>query len=90
MIDKILKKILNFYRFYNFKKNYVKETFEIEQNQKFNDLGSNREEAINKLIKIKKENNFLNRRMSSEHEVLFSAISNSSKYSISKILEIGT
>ena len=90
MIHKILKKISNFYRFYNFKKNYVKETFENEQNQRFNRLGLNRQEAINKLIKIKEKNNFLDRRMSSEHEVLFAAISNSSKYSISKILEIGT
>lgn len=52
-------------------------------------MNLNRDSGLKILQKIKKEYNFLNRPMSSEHEVIFSSISNSNNQ-IKNILEIGT
>lgn len=90
MLFNIFKKIKNIYKFNLLKRNYKKEEFEKKQNKFFLDLGLNRIDALLKLNKIKKENNFFNRNMSSEHEVLFCAISNKHKVEIKNILEIGT
>ena len=90
MILNILKKIKNVIRFNLLKKNYKKEEFEEKQDKKFQELGFNRKDGLIELNQIRNQNNFLNRNMSSEHEVLFSAISKKNQKEIKNILEIGT
>lgn len=83
---KIFKKI----KFIINKLNYDHAKYENLQNIKFSNLNLNRSKGIEKLRKIKSQLSFLNREMSSEHEVLFSSISLLSNLKIFKILEIGT
>ncbi len=83
---KILQKIIFFYK----KKNYKFENFKIEQNNRFKLINLDRIEGKKKLDEIKKKYEFLNREMSSEHELLFSAISLNNEIQIKTILEIGT
>ena len=90
MILNILKKIKNVIRFNLLKKNYKKEEFEEKKDKKFQELGFNRKDGLIELNQIRNQNNFLNRNMSSEHEVLFSAISKKNQKEIKNILEIGT
>jgi predicted O-methyltransferase YrrM len=82
---KIINRILILYqrKFYDFNK------FQKEQNSIFEYFNLDRDKALHKLAKAKDEYPFLNRNMSSEHEVFFSAIS-LSNLNINKILEIGT
>jgi hypothetical protein len=82
---KIINKILILYqrKIYDFNK------FQKEQNSIFEYFNLDRNKALHKLAKVKDEYPFLNRSMSSEHEVFFSAIS-LSNLNINKILEIGT
>ena len=84
MIKKIIQKIQTIY----FKRRYKIQEYEKNQNQTFNDLGISREEGILKLNKIEKKYELRKQEMSSEHQVLFSAIS--LKNHFSSILEIGT
>lgn len=88
--NKIPFKLISKIKFYLKKKNYKKSFYENEQNQLFNDLGLNRDLGKKKLSEIKKKYNFLDRKMSSEHELLFSTLSLSLDNKINKILEIGT
>jgi predicted O-methyltransferase YrrM len=83
--NKIYKKIINFY----YQKRYDFLFFEKEQTYLFNKLNLDRIEGLKKIEKIKKEYNFINNPMSSEHEVIFSSISIANN-KIYKILEIGT
>ncbi len=83
---KILRKVIWLYKI----KNYSAKTFEMEQNKKFVDLKLNRAEGKKKLDLIKNKYLFLNRGMSSEHELLFSSISLKKDIKIENILEIGT
>ena len=89
---KIPKKILNKLNYYFSYKNYNQNFFEEEQNKIFEHFGLNRQEGIKNLISIKKDLNFQSRNsgMSSEHEVIFSSLSNCKNKSFSDILEIGT
>ena len=82
---KIIKKILIFYQ----RKNYDFNKFQKEQNAIFKYFNLDRDNAFRLLEKIKVQFPFLNRNMSSEHEVFFSGLSLSNA-SIEKILEIGT
>jgi predicted O-methyltransferase YrrM len=82
---KIINKILILYQ----KKVYDFNKFQKEQNSIFEYFNLNRDKALHELTKVKDEYPFLNRSMSSEHEVFFSAIS-LSNLNINKILEIGT
>ena len=86
MISKVIDKIIYFYK----KKNYQIEKFEKEQNNTFIKIKLDRLEGKKKLEEIKREYQFLEREMSSEHEVLFSSISLKSDLTIENILEIGT
>ena len=83
---KIVRKIIFLYK----KANYNFKAFELEQNKRFVKSKLDRVEGIKKLKKIKENYKFLEREMSSEHEVLFSSISISPKIKINNILEIGT
>jgi predicted O-methyltransferase YrrM len=82
---KVINKILQLYqrKIYDFNK------FKKEQNSFFKYFNLDRDEGLHKLEKIKIQFPFLNRSMSSEHEVFFSALS-LSDIPINKILEIGT
>ena len=82
---KIIKKILILYqrKIYDFNK------FQKEQNLIFKYFNLDRDNAFRLLEKIKDQFPFLNRNMSSEHEVFFSGLSLSDT-KIEKILEIGT
>lgn len=82
---KVIDKILFFYK----KNNYKDEIYEREQNLIFKHFNLKREDGLKKLSELKKQYSLLNRNMSSEHEVLYSALSTSNK-KINKILEIGT
>lgn len=90
MLLSFFKKLRNTYNFRSLKSKYNKEKCELEQTDFFHKLGLDREAALIKLNQIKKQNSFLNRNMSSEHEVLFSAISIKYKTNFKNILEIGT
>jgi len=83
---KILRTIIFLYN----KKKYKKKNFEEEQNKRFKNLNLNRIESQKKLDEIKKKHPFLNREMSSEHELLFASICLNPKINIRNILEIGT
>ena len=83
---KILSKIIFLYK----KSRYKKDIFESEQNKKFENVNLSRFEGKKKLNQIKEKYAFLNREMSSEHEVLFSSISLKPETKINNILEIGT
>ena len=83
--SKVLNKILLIYQ----KKNYDLNWYQKEQNTIFKYFNLNRDEALHKLEKVKAQFPVLNREMSSEHEVFFSALSLSNT-KIEKILEIGT
>ena len=89
---KIPKKILNKLNYYFSYKKYNQNYFEEEQNKIFEHFGLNRQEGIKKLISTKKNLDFKlrNNGMSSEHEVIFSSLSNSKNKSFTDILEIGT
>lgn len=85
----MFKKIQNF-----IKKKYLLKKYNLneiirQQNKNYLDLHLNRDAGLRKLEVIKKEYNFIHRPMSSEHEVIFTSISNSDK-KIKNILEIGT
>ena len=82
---KIINKILILYQ----KKVYDFNKFQKEQNSIFEYFNLNRDKALSILEKIKFEFPFLERDMSSEHEVFFSALSFTNT-KIKKILEIGT
>ena len=81
---KILSKVLNFY----YEKNYNNSKYVGEQNILFKKLNFDREKALIKLNKIKQNYDFLMTPMSSEHQTIFSSISEIKK--IDNILEIGT
>ena len=83
--SKIISKILILYlrKIYDFNK------FQKEQNLIFKYFNLDRDNAFHLLEKIKAQFPFLDRNMSSEHEVFFSALS-LSNLNINKILEIGT
>ena len=87
---KIPQKIFSKFEFAIKKRNYNKNFFENKQNKIFQKLNLDRELGLNKLKIIKDKYNFLQREMSSEHEVLFSSLSIKFQESIQKILEIGT
>tara|TARA_B100000989_G_scaffold298764_1_gene289690 strand:- start:8508 stop:9326 length:819 start_codon:yes stop_codon:yes gene_type:complete len=85
--QKIFKKIIYLI---NLKK-YNRSIFEEKQNKIFEKIGLDRRFGIQNLNSIKKKNNLDKKRsMSSEHEVLFSSISNNKNLKIENILEIGT
>jgi len=83
MYNKLKKLFYLILRFKN-KKNYL--DYQLNIYKKYN---LNRVNGEKKLKKIKLENNFLDTGMISEHQVIFSSISNQNK-NIKKILEIGT
>lgn len=82
---KIINKIVIQYQI----KTYDLNKFQEEQNAIFEYFNLNRDKALSKLEEIKVQFPFLNRNMSSEHEVFFSGLSLSNT-KIEKILEIGT
>ena len=61
-----------------------------DQNSKFKLLGLNRKQALEKLSLIKKKHDLMDRKMSTEHETLFSALSDKIDIPKIEILEIGT
>ena len=83
---KILRKIIFLYK----KRKYEADVFETKQNKKFEDLNLNRTKGKKKIDEIKNKYKFLNRKMSSEHELLFSSISLKPEIKVENILEIGT
>lgn len=85
MINRIINKIKKLYN-----KNKLKNfDFKLLQEKNFIKLNLNRSEGLKKLDELKTKYTFLNRKMSSEHETIFSAISIKNE-SFSNILEIGT
>ena len=82
--QKIFSKVLNFY----YENSYKSSKYIDEQNQFFKKLNFDREKALIKLDDIKKKYNFLATPMSSEHQTIFSSISETKK--VDQILEIGT
>ena len=72
------------------KLNYDEKIFIEKQNQKYAKFNLDREMGLKKLIKIKNKYKIPNRKMSSEHEVLFSSLSLNLQKNFKKILEIGT
>ena len=59
------------------------------QSDMFDKYKLNRQSGVEKFERIKKQNTFLNSNMNSEHQIIFSSISNLGK-EIKNILEIGT
>ncbi len=86
----ILRKISNVLSFRKLKRNYDYKFFEEDQNDRFKRLGFDRKQALEKLSIVKKKYDLINRKMSSEHETLFSALSNKIDFPKIEILEIGT
>ena len=86
----IFRKISNILSFRKLKKNYDYNFFVEDQNNKFKLLGFNRKQALEKLSIIKKKYDFLDRKMSTEHETLLSALSYKMDMPNIEILEIGT
>ena len=86
----ILRKISNILSFQKLKRNYDYNFFVEDQNSKFKLLGLNRKQALEKLLLIKKKYNLTDRKMSTEHETLFSALSDKIDIPKIEILEIGT
>jgi len=87
LIAKIKYLISQFYYMYT----YNLEEFENKQNNYFNELDLNRAEGLKKLVNLKTKFNLeINKPLSSEHEVLFSSISQKKDKNIMNILEIGT
>ncbi len=86
----ILRKIFNVLSFQKLKRNYDYNFFEEDQNNKFKLLGFNRKQALEKLSLIKKKHDLMDRKMSTEHETLFSALSDKIDIPKIEILEIGT
>ena len=86
----IFRKISNTLSFKRLKKNYDYNFFIEDQNNKFKLLGFNRKQALEKLSIIKKKYDFLDRKMSTEHETLLSALSYKMDMPNIEILEIGT
>ena len=70
-IKLLFKKILIFFSSINYKK----EEFESKQTEFFKELGLDRAFGLDLLNKKKDEFDFLNKSMSSEHEVVFASIS---------------
>jgi len=85
---KIFERILNLIYFFRFTLNYKQYYYENEQNIKFNNHNLDRKSGLKKLDQLKNSYSFLNKPMSSEHQVLFSSLS--LKKEIKSILEIGT
>lgn len=85
---KIIRKIKFFFLY----KTYKIKIFEKEQNKIFKRLNLNRPKGKKKILKIKNEVNYKDRKnqMSSEHEILFSSLSLRRNIIIKRILEIGT
>ena len=83
---KIILKIKFYYDLYR----YDQSKFEEKQNNIFEKNSLDRNFAKKKISKIKDQYKFLNREMSSEHEVVFASISQDAKRQINNILEIGT
>ena len=83
---KILYRLEFFYK----KKTYNHNLFEERQNNIFKKLNLDRNLGLTKLDDLKEKNSFLNREMSSEHEILFSSLSIKTDTKIKEILEIGT
>ena len=83
-----LNKILLVFENFILSRKYNLELYERKQNEIFNSLNFDRGESLQKLIDLKKNINYPVREMSSEHEIIFSAIA--SKKKVNKILEIGT
>ncbi len=83
-----LNKILLVFENFILSRKYNLELYERKQNEIFNSLNFDRRESLQKLIDLKKNINYPVREMSSEHEIIFSAIA--SKKKVNKILEIGT
>ena len=73
-----------------FKINFKKDNFIEEQNRIFTKLGLDRIKGIEKLRSIINENSLKKNSMSSEHEIIFSAISLLNNFKANSILEIGT
>ena len=88
---KIPYKLISKIKFIINKKKYNKEFYENQQNQIFDKLNLDRNLGLKKLNRIKEKHSFLNElEMRSEHQVLFSSLSCSTKLDINEILEIGT
>ncbi len=89
---KIPKKIFSKLNYSFSYKKYNQIFFEDKQNEKFKQLGLNRQEGIKRLTIIKKNFDLKLRdnEMSSEHEVIFSCLSLDKKKLYADILEIGT
>jgi|TARA_B110000211_G_scaffold225373_1_gene277480 predicted O-methyltransferase YrrM len=83
MITRKLKKLL--YLLKNNKKSFLKEQIIL-----FDKFNLNRENGKELLNNIKKQYPILNTTMNSEHQTIFSSISENKKYVIKNILEIGT
>ncbi len=83
---KIIKKIIFFYK----KIKYDEQDHHRRQIEKFKNFNLDRSKAKSKLNTIIDEYIFLKREMSSEHELLFSALSINKDIDIKNILEIGT
>ena len=94
MILKIYKKIIKFFNLILYiiiyKPNYKFDIFLNKQEKIFEKYNLNRNRAIEKLNFIKKKYSFISNPMSSEHQLIFSAISNNKNYEVNRILEIGT
>ena len=98
MINKIIEiikkinlkreKFISVFKNYKYSKNYNIKEYENKQNLIYRKQNLDRSEALKKLNLIKNKYNFLNHNMSSEHEVIFSALS--INHNFSNILEIGT
>ena len=86
----IFRKISNILSFQKLKRNYDYNFFVEDQNSKFKVLGLNRKQALEKLLLIKKKHDLTDRKMSTEHETLFSALSDKIDIPQIEILEIGT
>lgn len=69
--------------------NFIEKIKKIQED-KFRQFDLDRQSAIQLISNIKNEYPFLNREMSSEHELIFSALSLNNKYKFKNILEIGT
>ncbi len=90
---KIPSKLYNKFNFYFKLRKYNQSLFEKEQNDIFNSFGLNRVKGIEKLNQIIEKLNIpliKKRKMSSEHEIIFSSISEDKNRTINNILEIGT
>ena len=90
LLKRLIIKALGIIYYFRYSLNYNEKYYETEQDKKFEKYDLDRKAGLTKLNELKNQFKFLNKPMSSEHQVLFSSLSLNKKINFKRILEIGT